>query len=247
MNQKEILKKLLPTLLIFLIMGYASAQESDDLDSLENLDEIKEDKDVKWDKTRADKIAPTVKKGRRDIKIKGILEQKNPTFKEIWEIEAGLHVAPIIPLDNLQKFFGVGFGGSLFTSVNLPFLYNSRIGASIGYANMTSDISYFQASVTLIPLVAYYELFYIFSTNIRPYLRLGIGGTYSSYKGKPISEQSYNQVSSFDATMDLGLGLGYRSKFLPMLEFILYGNYFRSFEKSSNSFLMVSLGTNIIF
>jgi hypothetical protein len=222
--------------------------DNQDFDQLDNIDHKKKsEKNQKWKEAKADTILPGNPKIRKDILLQGLVKPEKSSFFETYSVEGGLHGSPILPMDLLKNSFSMGLGGTIFASMDFPFLPNSRLGISIGYASMNSKISYFDAKITLIPMVFYYEIYYIFFSAIRPYLRLGSGATYSSYKGKSMAETSYSSVSSFDATMDFGIGIGYRPRFIKKVEFILYANYFRAFESNSNSFMLVSLGTNIIF
>lgn len=189
----------------------------------------------------------TVIRSREDILKQGIITHREPSFFEVWEFEMGFHFNPILPTGDLAKFLDMGYGGSFFATIDLPWINNSRFGVSAGFGTMKSSVSYFNATVTMMPVMAFYEFNYIFRNNLRPYIRIGGGLTFASFQGKSLADTESSSVSSFDPTLDFGVGLGYRIRRLPGLELVLYLNYFTAFENNAGNFIMISFGTNFIF
>lgn len=184
---------------------------------------------------------------RSDLQQLKPVQPDSPSWAQKWEMEAGLHFSPIIPMGELGKFLNTGYGASLFGSLDFPYLSYTNVGLAIGVGQMQSKISYFQARVTMIPLMLYAESYTILWRDFRPYLRLGIGGTAALYSGQSFSSESATSFFSFDPSIDVGAGLGYRAPFWPKIEFLLYSNYFTALENNGNSFFMFSIGTNYIF
>lgn len=207
----------------------------------------KDSKLVAQNLTNSQTLPSTGVRTRIDILNQGTIKPKEATFFEAWNLEFGLHGNPILPMGGLADFLGVGMGGSMFASLDFPWLKNSRMGFSAGFGTLQSTVPYFSATVTLIPMMLYYETYYIFSSDIRPYIRIGGGLTLAQYQGKSLADTGTTSILSADVTLDFGFGIGYRPTFLPRVEFLLYVNYFTAFEQAAGSFVMVSLGTNILF
>ncbi len=159
----------------------------------------------------------------------------------------GVHFNPIIPTGALAQFLAMGWGGSAFFSMDFPWLPNTRAGSSIGFGTMHSKIDYFEATITMLPMTVYIEYFNIFWQDFRPYARFGLGMTGAFYQGRSFASSDMVSTTSWDTSLDMGLGIGYRPKFLPQLEFLIYANLFIAVESNVNNFVMLSIGTNYIF
>lgn len=182
----------------------------------------------------------------KEKKSPDIIKSKAHVNEKQWKIEAGLHWSPIIPLGEMKEPFGIGMGTSLFISFDIPNIPFTRFGTAISYTRMISKLAYFNGHIKIIPIIGYTEFYYNVKNYWKPYFRIGLGGTYVDYKGKPISDTSFNSTASFDFTMNFGVGIGYTLKSFPKVKFILFTNYFLVREDNIEDFLLVSLGINLV-
>jgi opacity protein-like surface antigen len=169
------------------------------------------------------------------------------TFLNKHQVRAGLLPGMSFPVGELGGLIKVGFAGNIFSDLAVPISFLKsrglylRSGLSIGYAPFGSAVSEYDAKISLLPLLAYAELAYPLQVGIKPFVRFGTGGTFSSLKDKSENPGASDE-SSFDYTLALGAGASYQHRAIPRVEFLLNLGYMILFEEVNGNFINISIG-----
>ena len=157
----------------------------------------------------------------------------------------GLLMGVNIPMGELGKVLGMGYGGMVTAGMTLPV----RLGRSInlagrlhaGYYSLPGSGNDFTGTVSMLPFTASLELYFFTEGGARPYFSLGGGVSYLTLSGDSGKTKLPN-ASSLDGTMIFNCGIGYTVKNMPSVEFLLNYSFLMAFENVIGQFSMVSLG-----
>jgi len=122
--------------------------------------------------------------------------------------------------------------------------FKLRGGLLIGYTRFSSSITDSSAKINMLPILAYADISYPLQKGIRPFVRLGSGGTIVSLKDK---SGAVTDTSSFDYSILIGAGAGYTLKSIPYIEFLFNAGYLIAFEQVNGNFMNVTLGASYHF
>lgn len=173
------------------------------------------------------------------------LEENKPagSFSEKFQPRIGLLAGLTFPAGDVGSVMKAGFGGSVFVDISIPLSFLSksglvlRSGVSLGYTSVGSENTSFDARVSIVPIVAYVDLGYPLKFGLVPSFRVGFGGSSVSLKDK---SGGGNDLSSFDATLQIGAAFAYKP--FEQIEFLLNTGYAILFEEVNGNFFYLSLG-----
>ena len=196
-------------------------------------------------------------------------EKTGTSFSEVFEPRIGLFYGPIIPMGSAGESMGISMVGlNLFSDLLIPskYLYkvyipiykidiNLRMGASVGYSSLSSNVTKFDASLSIIPMNVYAKFTYPVKAlrqagRLEPFLLVGPGLSYASLvKEFPASvtagpTDQYARVtkSSVEGNLSVSLGASFGPKAIQNIDFLLAWYYLKYFGQAGAGLMSVSLG-----
>jgi hypothetical protein len=241
----------------------AKAAEAAQLEALRKAAEAKKAADLKKArelKKAEDKKTKKEKKSPKTSKDMAFLQDEgagSKSFSKRYMPRAGLLFEPQFPLTELGDVMGLGLASfQLFgdIAIRLAFLQRKRLelrtGASFGFSGFSNKPEMRDATLSMIPVLAYSQLGYIIKNSkigiIKPYFHLGMGFSMTSQSSTDSSGKNVED-SSMDGLVSAGLGTGLELKQVKKVEFLLDFRYLMAFETSSQGFFVIALGVGYKF
>jgi len=168
-------------------------------------------------------------------------------FRKKYQLRAGFLPGMSFAVGELGGLLKMGLSTQIMGDLAIPISFLNtkglifRSGLLIGYTPHSSASSEYDAKINLLPLLPYAEVSYPLDFGLKPFARLGMGGTFSSLKDKSQSPGASDE-SSLDATLAFGAGASYQHTAIPRVEFLLSLGYMLLFEQVNGSFLTLSIG-----
>jgi opacity protein-like surface antigen len=165
-------------------------------------------------------------------------EEDSSGFLNDYKVRAGLMAGISMPMGDLGKALGMGFGADIFADALLPYSLAEnlllRAGFNIGYYTFATK-NEISASLTAIPFILNCKAVYPLSSGFSPYAGLGLGLTTNMSSGDVAK-------SSYDPTAAINFGTEYQHSSLPSVDFFLDLRYMMAFETVTGQFFTVLAG-----
>jgi opacity protein-like surface antigen len=165
-------------------------------------------------------------------------------FKDKYSPGFGFIGGIINPSGDVSASLGMGYGGQVYYDFKLPIRLTRslqyRLRFNGGYYTLPGS-GEFGGTLTMMPLLATFEFSYPGMSGFRPYFGIGFGATYVTVSGDS-GQDKIPDGTSTDATLSFSIGIGYTSRSVPNIEYILDFNYIMAFETVIGQFSTVSAG-----
>lgn len=175
-------------------------------------------------------------------------ESGEPAFLEKYKPAFLLMPGVSMPSGDVAEVLDMGYGMILGASLELPMFkfdqLHLRIPVLTGYFAYSSKDPDITATVSMIPVVAGIEAFYLVTPRFHLFAALNAGVSFLSMEKKTEAEGSLSE-SSIDPTFIAFAGVGYALYY--NIELFAAASYLLAFEEVSGNFMNINVGIGFTF
>lgn len=170
--------------------------------------------------------------------------------------DAFMSLSPSLPVGYVADAFPFGFGGMLGGSIthsSIQFIPSTELrgGLRLGYLTYTGTGSGFDASLTLLPVIAEARADFLIDSlrnnGITPFATLGTGFSLTSGKRTDTEENETYSASSLDGLISVSAGAFYTIPQVPELDVFFETQYMIITETQMGMFLNFNVGATYRF
>jgi|GEM_PF-3353565 hypothetical protein len=190
----------------------------------------------------------TINIDRTDIKKNKTDESQEPGFMDKYKPAFLLLPGISMPTGDIADVLDMGYSLIFVTAFDLPmFNYDQlqiRVPLLTGYFTFSSKDPDITATVSIIPVTAGIEAFYLVTPKFHLFAALNAGVSFLSMDKKTEAEGSFSE-SSIDPTFVVFAGVGYALYY--NIELFAAVSYLRAFEELSGDFININVGIGFTF